>query len=242
MKPSVSARQTFPALAAAILLAGCGEDPRGLITEMGRAYRSAASYADDARVVVRQTSGALSTDAAFPFRVAFSRPDRIRIDAYDARIAADGTRLFAAVGGVPGQVLAEAVTSPLSMDQIFADDAVRTTLAEGEAGCPTQLPLLLADDTVDLILADAREAPRILGTETIDGRACARIEIVKPDGVLELWIDRETKLLRRMKVPTAAYAAELSRQAGGPVGISVEVEFAGASFDTAAPAYPPMSA
>ena len=96
MKPSVSARQTFPALAAAILLAGCGEDPRGLITEMGRAYRGAASYADDARVVVRQTSGALSTDAAFPFRVAFSRPDRIRIDAYDARIAADGTRLFAA--------------------------------------------------------------------------------------------------------------------------------------------------
>lgn len=236
MKPSVSARQTFPALAAAILLAGCGEDPRGLITEMGRAYRSAASYADDARVVVRQTSGALSTDAAFPFRVAFSRPDRIRIDAYDARIAADGTRLFAAVGGVPGQVLVEAVTSPLSMDQIFADDAVRTTLAEGEAGCPTQLPLLLADDTVDLILADAREAPRILGTETIDGRACARIEIVKPDGVLELWIDREAKLLRRMKVPTAAYAAELSRQAGGPVGISVEVEFAGASFDTTAPA------
>ena len=102
MKPSASARQTFPALAAAILLAGCGEDPRGLITEMGRAYRGAASYADDARVVVRQTSGALSTDAAFPFRVAFSRPDRIRIDAYDARIAADGTRLFAAVGGVPG--------------------------------------------------------------------------------------------------------------------------------------------
>jgi hypothetical protein len=53
---------------------------------------------------VRQTSGGSSTDAAFPFRVAFSRPDRIRIDAYDARIAADGTSLRAAVGNVPSSV------------------------------------------------------------------------------------------------------------------------------------------
>jgi outer membrane lipoprotein-sorting protein len=219
----------------AAVLPGCGEDPRAILDAMARAYRDADAYADEARVVVRETRGDTSTEATHPFRVAFSRPDRIRIEAYDARIVTDGTSLFAAVGGVPGQVLVEPVKSPLAMDQIFADDHVRATLAEGEAGCPTQLPLLLADDTIDLVLADATAPARIAGTETVDGRKCIRVTVAKPDGVLELWIDEASRLLRRMKVPTDAYAAELSRQAGAPVGISVVVDFVGASFDAAPP-------
>lgn len=220
----------------ALLLGGCGEDPQALLEAMGRAYRSAPRYADDARVTVRQTRGDVSTDATYPFRVAFARPDRIRIEAYDARLVADGTTLYGAVGNVPGQVLVEQVQSPLAMDQVFADEVIRATLAEGEAGCPTQLPLLLADDTVDLILAEATGPPRIAGTETVDGHACAHVEITKPDGVLGLWIDRDSKLLRRMRVPTAAYAADLTRQAGTPVGIAVDVEFTAAAFDGELPA------
>ena len=203
---------------------------------MGRAYRTAARYSDDARVTVRQTQGDSSTEVTYPYRVAFVRPDKIRIEAYDARVAADGTSLHAAVGTVPGQVLVEPIQSPLALDQIFTDDALRSTLAEGEAGCPTQLPLLLADDTLELILAASESPPRIIGTETVDGRACSHVEITKPDGVLGLWIDRESKLLRKMRVPTAAYATGLSREAGAPVGISVEVEFAEASFEAEVPA------
>jgi outer membrane lipoprotein-sorting protein len=219
-----------------MILAGCGEDPRGIVEAMGRAYRTAPTYSDDGRVTVRATRGDVAEDMAYPFRVAFSRPDRLRIEAYDARIVADGTTLFAAVGSVPGQVLQEPVTSPLAMDQIFADDELRATLAEGEAGCPTQLPLLLADDTIDLILADMKTPPRLMGTEDIEGHSCHRIAIEKPDGVLELWIDRASHLLRRMKVPTDAYADELTRQTGAPLGVSVVVEFAKASFDASIPA------
>ena len=171
-----------------------------------------------------------------PFRVAFSRPDRVRIEAYDARIVADGTTFLGAVGGVPGQVLAEPVKSPLTLDQLFAEDELRSTLTEGEAGCPTQLPLLLADDTVELILADATSPPRISGRGKIDGQPCVRVEIPKADGILELWIDPAAKLLRRMKVPTDAYAAELTRQSAAPVGVSVVVDFANASFTAPIPA------
>ena len=203
---------------------------------MGRTYRTAAHYADDARLRIVRTSGDGSTEETHPFRVAFARPDAIRIEAYDARIVAAGGMLRAAVGGIPGQVLTEDVKSPLGLDQLFADRELRATLAEGEAGCPTQLPLLLADDTVDLILGDARSPPRIVGTETVDGHACARVEIAKPDGTLELWIDRRTKLLRRMKVPTDAYADLLSRQSGAVTGVSVIVDFVGASFAAAPPA------
>jgi hypothetical protein len=136
---------------------------------------------------------------------------------------------------VPGQVLVDDIRSPLDMDQLFADDVLQGTLTQGEAGCPPQVPLLLADDTLDVILADASTPPRLVATETVDGRACHRIAVEKPDGLLELWIDRDSKVVRRMRVPTAAYADEASREAGSPVGISVDVEFTAASF-SAAPA------
>ncbi|MFM8290588.1 MAG: hypothetical protein ACKOC4_02670, partial [Planctomycetia bacterium] len=105
----------------ALCLGGCGEDARGLVVAMGRAYRAADRYADDARVRIVRTRGDATTEETHPFRVAFSRPDRLRIEAYDARIVADGSLLRAAVGGIPGQVLAEPVKSPLALDQLFAD-------------------------------------------------------------------------------------------------------------------------
>ena len=217
-----------------LLVAGCREDARDLLEAMHRTYRAADSYADDAVVHITYTRGDATTDRTCPFRVAFTRPDRLRIDAYDARIASDGTQLRAAVGSAPGQVLVEGVKSPLSLDQLFADAELAATLTEGEAGCPTQLPLLLADDTVDLILADATAPPRIAGRETIDGHRCDRVEIRKPDGLLELWIDRERKLLRRMRVPTDAYAASISRR-DGPTGVSVVVDFRNAVCNQSVP-------
>ena len=220
----------------AACLTGCGEDARGLVAAMGRAYRAADHYADDARVTVVRTRGDGSSEETHPFRVAFARPDMIRIEAYDARIVADGRTLRAAVGGIPGQVLTEDVNSPLGLDQLFTDRELRGTLSAGEAGCPTQLPLLLADDTVALILGDASGPPRIAATELIDGHACGRVEIPKPDGTLTLWIDRRTKLLRRMQVPTDAYADLVSRQSGTVTGVSVVVDFVGASFAAAPPA------
>jgi outer membrane lipoprotein-sorting protein len=219
-----------------LLLTGCGDDPQQILDEMGQAYRAADRYSDDARVTVRQTHGDSSTEQTYPYRVAFVRPDRIRVEAYDARVVTDGATLYAAVGTVPGQVLSEPVATPLTLDQIFADDALRSTLTEGEAGCPTQLPLLLADDTLALILAESDGPPRIVGTATVDGHDCIHLEITKPDGVLGLWIDRTSKLLRRMRVPTAAYADGLSREAGAPVGVAVEVEFTDASFEAEVPA------
>jgi len=230
------ARMTFhltpwvPVAIVAVAITGCGDDPRAVLQGMATAYRSAAHYADEARVIVRQSQGGQSTESAQPFQVAFSRPDSLRIDAYDARVVVDGSRLHAATGGVPGQVLVAEVDSPLDMEQLFADEVLQGTLTQGEAGCPPQVPLLLADDTLDVILADATAAPRIVGVETVDGHACRRVAVPKPDGLLELWIDRDLKLLRRMRVPTAAYADEASRAAGAPVGISVDVEFTNAAF------------
>ncbi|MFM8733651.1 MAG: DUF2092 domain-containing protein [Pirellulales bacterium] len=231
-------RTTISALLAALAIGicGCADAPRDLVAELGRRYRSAATYSDDGRVRITETRGGTTREFTLPFRVAFARPDRLRIEAYDVRVVADGTTFHAAVGSVPGQVLTEPVKSPLALEQIFADAEVRTMLAEGEAGCPTQLPLLLADDTIELILAEAQGEPRRVGTETIDGRPCTRIAITKPDGTLELWIDRETKLLRRMRIPTDAHAGLLSEQAGAPVGLEVEVDFTNASFDATIPA------
>lgn len=225
----------FVVCVTALATCGCGTNPRGLLDNMSRAYRGAASYADDAVVRIRYVRNDTETDQTIPFRVVFERPDRLRIDCYDARIATDGTTLRAAVGGVPGQVLEEPVKSPLTLDQIFGDEQVRLALAEGDAGCPTQLPLLLADDTVDLILADAVGPPRITAAETVEGHLCQVVTVPKPDGKLVLWIDEQAKLLRRMALPTGEYGRHLAEQ-GGPVGgLSVLVDFREARFAASVP-------
>jgi len=214
---------------------GCGADPRGILDGMSAAYRQAAGYSDDAIVRIRYVRKGTEVEQTIPFRVAFQRPDRLRIDAYDARIAVDGTTLRGAVGNVPGQVLEEAVRSPLGLEQIFADEQIRLALAEGDAGCPTQLPLLLADDTVDLIVADAVDKPRVTGTEKVEGHDCTVVTIPKEDGPLVLWIDRRERLLRRLSLPTAEYARYLSQQ-GGPVGgLAVIVDFVDAKFRPTVP-------
>ncbi|NBP52440.1 MAG: DUF2092 domain-containing protein, partial [Actinobacteria bacterium] len=224
-----------PATTAAVVLvsmvAGCSHDATRRLDRMSEAYRAAGRYSDDARVRIRYRRGDSEVDHTIPYRVAFERPDRIRVECYDAQLVCDGEKLRAAVGGVPGQVLEESVKTPLALDQLFADPLLRSMLTEGEAGCPTQLALLLADDTVDLVLAESVGSPRVAGSETVDGRACARIEVDKPDGMLVLWIDEATMLLRRMALPTKAYAAFLSSQLGAVSGVEVVADFVGASFD-----------
>lgn len=217
-------------VAALCLTAGCTANPQAILDATAKAYREAATYSDNARVRVAFIRGDATTERTIPFRVAFTRPDRVRIECYDARIVADGTTLLATVGGVPGQVLTEPVKTPLTLDQIVADDQVRAALAEGDAGLPTQLALLLADDTIDLIRADATSPPRITGIEPIDGRPCTRVDIDKPEGRLSLWIDREEHLLRRLSIPTDAYARQVSEESGTVTGVSVVVDFADAAF------------
>lgn len=206
---------------------GCGrqEDAADVLRSMTRAYRDAAAYSDDARVLVEETRDDKTTERTLPFRVAFIRPDRLRIDAYDAHVAAAGNELRAAIGGAPGQVLVSRGDGPLTLDRVFADRDLTAAVTEGEAGCPTQLPLLLADDTLDLVLADAGGPPRLAGVEQVEGHACDRVSIPKPDGPLELWIDRQSRLLRRMIVPAAA-----------GLGGRIVVEFSGAAFTAPAAA------
>jgi hypothetical protein len=219
----------------AAMLAGCSNRADEVLGRMAAAYRAADRYVDDGIVTFHYTRGDSVVDRAVPFRVAFERPDRLRLDCYDASVVSDGSMLRAAVGSVPGQVLSVAVRSPLSLDQLFEDETLLEAITEGDAGCPIQLPLLLADDTLDLVLAEAVTQPRLAGSDAIDGQACDRVEIDKPDGMLVLWIDRASGLLRRLSLPTGVYARVISEREGQVTGASVQVDFRGASFDSAAP-------
>ena len=223
------------ALAALPAVTGCSTNPQAILDATAKAYREATTYSDNARARVAFIRGDSTTERSIPLRVTFSRPDRVRIECYDARIVANGTTLLATVGDLPGQVLAEPVKSPLALDQIVADEQVRAALAEGDAGLPTQLALLLADDTIDLIRGDATSPPRVVASESIDGHACTRIDIDKPEGRLSLWIDHDTHLLRRLSLPTDAYARLVSEQSGTVTGVSVVVDFIDAAFGKVIP-------
>ncbi len=211
---------------------GCNQTKaaKTLLEEMSTAYREAGGYEDQGRVVVRSIRGDASDETTLPFRVVFQRPDRLRIECYQTMAVSDGTTFFAAVGHVPGQVLVEDIEKPFGLEQLFRDDQLRSGLSEGLAGCPVQLPLLLADNTVEIILSSAISQPIIAGTEEIHSRPCSRIEIKTAEGLLLLWIDKEEKILRRMKVPSDHYSKSLSEQSGVPTGTTVTVDFLDAKF------------
>ena len=106
-------RTTIFSLLAALALGTCGcrDNPRAIIADLGSRYRSAVTYADEGRVRVTETRGGATREFTLPFQVAFARPDRVRIEAYDARIVADGTTFFAAVGSVPDTTVPPVVTN-----------------------------------------------------------------------------------------------------------------------------------
>lgn len=221
-------------IGAVLSLTGCSNRAEQVLEQMAAAYRSADRYVDDGVVTFNYKQGDSVVDRTVPFRVAFERPDRLRLDCYDASVVVDGTTLRAAVGSVPGQVLTEPLRSPLSLDQLFEDETLQGAITDGDAGCPIQLPLLLADDTLQLMLADALSPPRLAGSDLIEGRSCERVEVDKPDGTLVLWIDRQAGLLRRLSLPTGVYARVVSEREGQVTGATVVIDLRGASFETIA--------
>ena len=79
---------------------------RQVLERMIAAYRKASSYADQGTVhMLAEADGKKIRDVTAKFSLALDRPNKVRLEAYGARLVCDGKRLFAAVDDLPGQVL-----------------------------------------------------------------------------------------------------------------------------------------
>jgi thiol-disulfide isomerase/thioredoxin len=201
----------------------------GVLKRMVAAYKKASSYADAGtiRMVIEQGEG--KVDESADFSLTLVRPNKLRMQVYQALVVCDGQQLHAAIEDLPGQVLARKAPQTLTIESVYADPVLASVLSSGISGPAPQPILLLEDDPLSFVLHQA-EATVLGKPGTIAGRECHRVEIKRDYGTSVLWIDQESYLLRRIVFPTEQLRQEISRR--GPVGnVSLVAEFEGAKFD-----------
>ncbi|MEO8270522.1 MAG: hypothetical protein ABI557_12435, partial [Aureliella sp.] len=101
---------------------------------------------------------------------------------------------------VPHQVLSRAIPPQVDFAWLLSEPLVAERLAAGLAGFPPQLDLLLAPKPLQGLIDD-KVALSFSHPEAIDDRACLVIRVQRGTSEFVLWIDQESLLLRRLRLP-----------------------------------------
>lgn len=202
---------------------------REILSRVVSAYQNATSYADHGQVRLRAVVGGREMDLAAPFSVALVRPDKLRLEAYQAMVVCDGTTFFAAIKDIPNQVLQRPASGRVSIGSLLTDPMLAEAWSQGFGGAMPQVLLLFGKDPMENLLSDTEEVA-VSEPGEIDGRACYRLRIERPEGVATFWIDQKTFVLRRVFLPTDIIRRELSRE-GQVESISLVADFVDAQLD-----------
>lgn len=182
---------------------------RDILRRMEAAYKKAPSYADAGKVRLKAKLDEGEIDDSANLSVTLVRPNKIRLEIYQAVVVSDGKQLHAAILDLPGQVLAREAPEELTIKALYSDPILGPVLSEGIAGTARQLIFLLQDNPVDLLLEGATAALGKPGT--IARRDYYRVEIKRTYGTTVFWIDQESYVLRRIVFPTEELRQQLSR-------------------------------
>jgi thiol-disulfide isomerase/thioredoxin len=206
---------------------------RAVLEKMAAAYHNASTYQDLGMVRLTAQVGKEKIDETLNCSVVFVRPNKLQMKVNAANVVADGAQFRATIDDLPGQVLTKDDPAKLTMPAIYGDGILATALNGGPAGPPRQILLLLADDSLKLLLAGADE-PTLDQPGKIEDHDCYRVKLNRPDGTAVLWIDQQTFALRRLIPSTDALRQMLEGNTGSQVeSLSLVVEFTGARLDAA---------
>lgn len=172
-----------------------------VLSDMQATYRKADRYADEAKLHRHFTRNGETWENLFRHEVAFERPNKLRLECYDARFICDGQHCFATVPHVPDVVMKVAAPEKLSPNDVVKDPQLQQALVATPAGPPITLLLLMQDNGLDQLIRDAMAPPKLLPQETTDGRKCDRVELDSSYGKIVFWIDPETNMLVRLDWP-----------------------------------------
>jgi len=78
---------------------------REVLNRMAAAYRKASTYADAGTVRLMAEAGDKKIDDTANFSVTLVRPNKVRLQAYEAMLVCDGQKMYAAIEDLPRQVL-----------------------------------------------------------------------------------------------------------------------------------------
>ncbi len=202
-----------------------GASAREVLEAMVAAYQSASTYADAGTVRLLAKTGEEETEDSANFAVSFRRPDKVRMEVYQARVVCDGDRLRASIDDLPQQVLDLEAPDKLTLQAVFQDPILTDVVFGGRVGGPTQFMLLAGDDPMKEIMAGDAEM-ELLEPAEIDGRQCHRVLMKRREGQGIFWIDEASSALRRIEYPIEP--RDEAAEAGPFRPISVIVDFVGA--------------
>jgi outer membrane lipoprotein-sorting protein len=205
------------------------------LDELVERYRDASSYQDQGvvRLKYRRDSRVYQDEA--PLSVAWSRPNRLTVRAYQAELVSDGKTLHArindpATDNFDGQIVERACPEKLAVPDLYQDDQIlNVAFRQGLVGYPPQMELLLSEQAISELTSD-KIAKKLLSAEDIDGVKCHRIRAKTPDGSFVFWISQETGVLLRLEYPVAAFAPQIAADSSIQ-NVELVVEFREASLD-----------
>jgi thiol-disulfide isomerase/thioredoxin/outer membrane lipoprotein-sorting protein len=201
-------------------------DANTLLAQVVETYRQAKTYEDagDLKLAFSTPEGEKQESPAFPFSVAFERPNKIRIHALEASVLGDGKKLYASVNSLEGQVLTRPDPEKLTLTDLESDDMLSQAM-RGQIGVKLpQLVLLLDEDPIRKLAGEG--TPKLLPDEEYLGQRCHRVAVDGAEGTSVFWINPETKLLARFQFPTDAFAKEYS-----VADASIAADFKGAEVN-----------
>ena len=176
-------------------------------------YRKAQSYQDQAVVRLSFQQGDQPVNEEFPAAVAFERPNKLSLTAYQATVKSDGDELRARIddpdtGHVDNQVVVRPAPKELKLSDLASDQLLYDILSSQLRRQPIQLELLLeSGGLVSAFSADV--ACQRLPDEQQEGEMCFRVEVPSPGGPFVFWIDQDDFLLRRLDYPAGALVPDL---------------------------------
>lgn len=207
-----------------------------VLARMTAAYRNAATYEDGAQVFFTFVEGGEKyNEGPIPYSIALARPNKLRLNMFQAAIVCDGEKLRAATSDIPGQVLETDAPAGLTTENIAQNEILKHAMSGGLPLRSPQLALLLGAGLGAPKASEGRQPPELANKEpaklleerTLEERPCYRVELSTADGAKVLWIDQENFVLRRVELPAEPIRQVLDPQ-GGLQEMKVWIDFKGA--------------
>ncbi|MEN6457691.1 MAG: redoxin domain-containing protein [Thermoguttaceae bacterium] len=204
---------------------------RQVLEHMIAAYRKASTYQDQGTIrLLAEADGRKVRDITASFSMVIERPNKVRVEAYSGRLVSDGKRVFAAVEGLPGQVLLTDAPKSLTLRSVYRDLVLTDAMTQEFGGAMPQVMLMLGEQPMAALTQGGAE-PILAESGEINGHECYRVKISREIvGTTTFWIDAKTFLLRRVVLPADELRQMLSQEQ--PIdSMSVIADFPGAAFN-----------
>lgn len=205
-----------------------------VLEEMVQVYKTAKSYGDDGKFVLRWTDGEVDS---WPCKFAWFAPNLVRMEVFNGKMICNETFILALISQFPGQILKIPVPKETTIASLYPDlslAAAMDLLIPSEIfWVPPQVILLFAEDPLKTLIPEKSrlsflpsESIEYQLSHSIEKLPCDRIKVEGSGGTRVFWIHSKTRELMRMELPTQ----NISSQDGRSIA-SLHLELEGAELN-----------